>query len=70
MALSIGLKAALGEFDPAMEPGEHREFYGTGILVSAENVQEYYNNNVLDVPTIDWNDIWGRVTAQIQYQNQ
>ena len=70
MSLSIGLKAALGDFDPATEPEEHREFYGTGILVSTENVQEYYNNNVLDVPTIDWEDIWGRVTGQIEYMEQ
>lgn len=67
MSLSIGLKAALGEFDPAEEPEEHREFYGTGILVSAENVEEFYNSNILDVPDIDWDDIWGRVTGQIEY---
>jgi ribose transport system substrate-binding protein len=67
MSLSIGLKAALGEFDPAEEPEEHREFYGTGVLVSAENVEEYYENNILSVPTIEWDDIWGRVTGQIVY---
>lgn len=68
MSLSIGLKAFLGEFDPADEPEEHREFYGTGILVTKDNVEEYYNKNVLDVPVIDWDDIWGRVTGQIQYR--
>ncbi|MCC7206720.1 MAG: sugar ABC transporter substrate-binding protein [Anaerolineae bacterium] len=68
MSLSIGLKAAMGEFDPATEPKEHREFYGTGILVTSENAQEFYDKNILDVPVIDWDDIWGRVTGQIVYE--
>jgi ribose transport system substrate-binding protein len=70
MSLSIGLKAFMGEFDPATEPPEHREFYGTGILVTADNAQEFYNTNILDVPQIDWDDIWGRVTGQIQYPEE
>ncbi len=69
MSLSIGFKAFMGEFDPAAEPEEHREFYGTGVLVTAENVEDFYNNNVLDVPRIDWDDIWGRVTGQIEYRD-
>ncbi len=69
MSLAIGLKAFLGEMDPAEEPEEHREFYGTGVLVTAENVEEFYASNILDVPTIDWEDIWGRVTGQIEYRD-
>ena len=52
MSLSIGLKAFMGEFDPATEPEDHREFYGTGILVTKDNAQEFYNSNILDVPTL------------------
>jgi ribose transport system substrate-binding protein len=67
MGLSIGYHAKMGTFDPANEPPEHREFYGTGLLITAENAEEYYNTNVLDVPRVDWDDLWGRVTGQIQY---
>lgn len=69
MSLSIGLNAAMGAFDPATEPEEHREFYGTGVMVTAANVEEFYNTNILDVPVIDWDDIWGRVTGQIEYRD-
>jgi ribose transport system substrate-binding protein len=67
MALSIGYHAKMGTFDPAKEPKEHREFYGTGLLITADNAEDYYNKNVLDVPRVDWEDLWGRVTGQIQY---
>lgn len=67
IGLSIGYHAKIGKFDPATEPEEHREFYGTGIVVTAENAQEFYDNNVLASPEIDFEDIWGRVSGQIQY---
>lgn len=70
MGLSIPYHAYIGEFDPAEEPEEHREFYGMGIIVNSENVEEFYRTNVLDVPKIDWNDIWGRVTGQIRYPEE
>jgi ribose transport system substrate-binding protein len=67
MGLSIGYHAKMGKFDPAKEPKEHREFYGTGVLITAKNADDWYNKNVLDVPRIDFEDLWGRVTGQIQY---
>lgn len=67
MGLSIGYNAKIGTFDPAAEPEEHREFYGTGILITSDNAEEFYNSSVLDVPRIEWDDLWGRVTGQIQY---
>ncbi len=67
MGLSIGYHAKIGKFDPAKEPKGHREFYGTGLLISSKNADDYYNKNVLDVPRVDWEDLWGRVTGQIQY---
>lgn len=67
VGLSIGYHAKIGKFDPATEPEEHREFYGTGITVTADNAQAFYDNNVLASPEIDFEDIWGRVSGQIQY---
>jgi len=67
MGLSIGYHAATGKFDPATEPPDHREFYGTGVVITADNAQSYYDSNIAAEPTLDWNDIWGRVSGQIQY---
>ncbi len=67
MALSIGYHAKQGKFDPAKEPKDHREFYGKIVLVTSKNVEEYYNQNVLDLPRVDWEDVWGNVDAPIVY---
>src|SRR3954453_16958009 len=67
MGLSLGYHAKTGQFDPTKEPKEHREFYGRGIIVTADNAKEYYENNIKKTPSIDWNDLGGRVTGQIQY---
>jgi ribose transport system substrate-binding protein len=67
MGLSLGYHAKTGKFDPAKEPKERREFYGRGVIVTAENAKDFYENNIKQEPKLDWNDIWGRVTGQIQY---
>jgi ribose transport system substrate-binding protein len=67
MGLSIGYHAKTGAFDPSTEPQDHREFYGTGVPVTAENAQAFYDANIKAAPDLDWNDIWGRVSGQIQY---
>jgi ribose transport system substrate-binding protein len=67
MGLSLGYHAKTGRFDPAKEPKEHREFYGRGVIVTAENAKEFYESNIQQEPKLDWSDIWGRVTGQIQY---
>jgi ribose transport system substrate-binding protein len=67
MGLSIAYHAKTGQFDPTTEPKDHREFYGTGVIITAENAQSYYDENIKAEPTLDWNDIWGRVSGQIQY---
>lgn len=67
MGLSIGYHAKTGTFDPAAEPKEHREFYGRGVAITAENAEEYFKTNIESEPELDWSDIWGRVTGQIQY---
>ena len=67
MGLSIGYHAKTGAFDPAKEPKDHREFYGKGVPITSETAQEYYESNIKNEPKLDWNDIWGRCTGQIQY---
>lgn len=67
MGLSIGYHAKIGTFDPAKEPHERREFYGKGVPVTTENAKEFYESNIKSEPKLDWGDIWGRVTGQIQY---
>jgi ribose transport system substrate-binding protein len=66
MGLSLGYHAAMGTFDPAKEPKDHREFYGRVTLITKDNVAEYYKTHIDAQPVIDWNDIWGRCTGQIR----
>ena len=67
MGLSLGYHAKTGKFDPAKEPKEHREFYGKGVVITADNAKQFYESNIKQTPSVDWNDLWGRVTGQIQY---
>jgi ribose transport system substrate-binding protein len=67
MGLSIGYHAKTGQFDPTTQPKDHREFYGKGVAITSANAKEYYESNIKSEPKLDWNDIWGRVTGQIQY---
>lgn len=67
IALSLGYQAATGKFVPSKEPQEHREFYGTGVMITQSDVEDYWKTHVEATPAIDWNDLWGRVTGQIKY---
>ena len=53
-----------GKIDIAKEPNEHREFYGTGIIVTKGNVADYKANP----GKVDFGDLWGKATGQIQYR--
>ena len=64
MGLAIPYAHATGKIDITKEPPEHREFYGTGIIVTKESVAAYKNNP----GTVDFNDLWGKATGQIQYR--
>ena len=64
IGLALGYAVADGKLDIAKEPHEHREFYGTGILVTKENVE-----SVDEVQPIDFNDFWGKSTGQIEYRS-
>jgi len=50
--------------DIAKEPKEHREFYGTGIIVTKANVADVKKGG----GALDFNDLWGKATGQIQYR--
>ncbi len=63
MGLSIGYHTAIGKIDIASEPHSHREFYGTSILITQANVDQ-----LGAAAAIDFTDIWGKSTGQIQYR--
>ena len=54
MGLAIAYAAKTGKIDPAKEPKEHREFYGTGVLVTKENADEFYQSHIASEPPIDF----------------
>lgn len=64
MGLAIPHAHLTGKIDIAKEPQEHREFYGTGIVVTPANVAEFRANP----PKVDFDDLWGKATGQIQYR--
>lgn len=63
MGLSLCHAAATGKVDLASEPEAHREFYGTGIVVTPANLEEYRSRDA----SFDYNDYWAKSTGQIQY---
>jgi ribose transport system substrate-binding protein len=65
MGLAIPYAHVTGKIDITKEPKEHREFYGTGIIVNKETVAAYKANP----PKTDFNDLWGKATGQIQYRS-
>jgi len=64
MGLSLCHAAATGKIDISKEPPEHREFYGTGIVVTPANIEEFRSRDA----SFDYNDYWAKSTGQIQYQ--
>lgn len=66
IGLSLGYHAYTKSFDPATQPPAHREFYGKTVLISRDNVAEYYKNNFVNDPVYDWNDLWSGVVRPIR----
>lgn len=64
MGLSLCHAVASGKLDIAAEPEAHREFYGTGIVVTPSNIADFKSRD----PSFDFNDYWAKSTGQIQYQ--
>lgn len=64
MGLAIPYAHVTGQIDITEEPHEHREFYGTAIVVTPATVEDYKTNP----PELDYEDLWGKVTGQIQYR--
>lgn len=63
IGLSLAYHAATGKIDIAKEPKSHREFYGTGIVLTAETVGGYGA-----AAPLDFEDLWAKATGQIQYR--
>jgi ribose transport system substrate-binding protein len=68
MGLSLGYHAKTGAFDPAAEGHEHREFYGSGIIITGDNAAEFFAANIESSPELDFEDLWGRASGQIMYE--
>jgi ribose transport system substrate-binding protein len=65
MGLAIPYAVATGKLDIAKEPKSHREFYGTGIVVTKANVADFKKGGA----KLDFNDLFGKSTGQIQYRS-
>jgi len=64
MGLAIPYAAATGKIDIAKEPKEHREFYGTSIMVTKDTVAAFKSGGA----ALDFNNLWSKVTGPIQYR--
>ena len=64
MGLAIPYAAATGKIDIAKEPKEHREFYGTSIMVTKDSVAAFKSGG----SKLNFSDLWGKDTGQIQYR--
>jgi ribose transport system substrate-binding protein len=64
MGLAIPYAVATGKIDIAKEPKEHREFYGTSIMVTKESVAAFKSGG----SKLDFGNLWAKDTGQIQYR--
>jgi ribose transport system substrate-binding protein len=64
MGLAIAYAAATGKIDITKEPKEHREFYGTSIMVTKETAAGFKSG----ASKLDFSNLWGKATGQIQYR--
>jgi ribose transport system substrate-binding protein len=64
MGLAIPYAAATGKIDIAKEPKEHREFYGTSIMVTKDSAAAFKSGG----SKLNFGDLWGKDTGQIQYR--
>ena len=65
MGLSLAYHTKTGKLDIAKEPHEHREFYGTGVVVTPKTIDQFLAA-AANPPAIDYTDFWGRVQGQIR----
>ena len=65
IGMSLAYHTAIGALDIAAEPHAHREFYGTGIVVTPDTLADY---RAMDT-TLDYEDFWAKATGQIQYRS-
>ncbi len=58
IGLSIAYKAYKGEIDVTSLPKEKREYFYDAAIVTQENLDEYLDKYVNNVPDYDWNSPW------------
>lgn len=68
IALSLAHHAAQGHFKPSAEPHEHREFYGPTIMITKDDAQKWFKENIDNTPVVDWNNFWQESKGPIQYR--
>lgn len=68
IALSLAHHAAQGHFKPSAEPHEHREFYGPTIMITKDDAQKWFKENIDNTPVVDWNNFWQASKGPIQYR--
>lgn len=66
ITLSMAYHAAIGIFDPSNEPHEHREFLGPAVLISQDNVREWFESNIESRPDYDWKAFWTLSSGPIE----
>jgi ribose transport system substrate-binding protein len=64
MGLAIPYAVATGKVDITKEPKEHREFYGTSIMVTKDSVAAFKGGG----SKLDFGNLWAKDTGQIQYR--
>ncbi len=68
IGLALGYHAAMGTFKLSNEPKKHREFYAKGVLITQDDVVQYFKEKIDQEPVYNWDDLFGRVVGQIQYR--
>lgn len=66
MGLSLAYHTKTGKLDIANEPHQHREFYGTGVVVTPKTIDQFLAA-AANPPAIDYTDFWSRAQGQIRY---
>ncbi len=59
MGLSFAYQAYLENIDPLKLPYEKRAFYTKTKLITFKNAQEFLENNIINLPKIDYSELWG-----------
>ena len=59
MGLSFAYQAYLGNIDPLKLSHKKRAFYTKTKLITIKNAQKFLENNIINLPKIDYSELWG-----------